>query len=177
MQSVVRAPPIRRLILGLAIGPAVAALVFATVSALFGGLPSLLVRIWQTFVTTLWGVHPVTLVFVLPLYLLLQDLLRPSLLNCALAGAAVSAFPWLVLGLLGKPEEPSIGSIVTVHNHMRTLAGWGERLHIVGGMAILGVIAGTLFWARAVIGPRRPPPIWRCDPAARCDRACELSIQ
>jgi len=164
MQSVVRSPRLWRLILGFICGPAVAAGLFAVIFPLYQGLPSAPERIWHTLVTVLWVVYPVTAIFGLPLYVILRSRARASMLNCVLSGAAVSALPWFILGLLATPNEASVGHVVTVHNHMRTLAGWTEFLQLIGGVAILGAIGGLVFWLCVATGPQ--PRLTATDPFA-----------
>ena len=154
MERTFSSPPRWRVILGFTVGPGVAVLAFACASPLYMGLSSLGERIILTAETTAFVVYPITLVFGVPTYLCLRRRLRPSVLNCALAGAGVSAFPWLLLSLLAIPDEASTDGVVTAHNHMLTLAGWLEDGKMVGFMAGLGAIAGLTFWCAVLLGGR-----------------------
>ena len=149
-------PPAWRLILGFILGPAVAALIFATASPLYAGLTSFLDRVLGTFVAACWVVYPITAVLGLPLYLALRNRAKPSVFNLALAGAAVSMAPWLLL-LLVTPDEASTGNVVTVHNHIRTIAGWLEILPFMGEIALLGATAGLVFWCCVTLGRQSTP--------------------
>jgi hypothetical protein len=66
----------------------------------------------------------------------------------------VAAAPWLLLSIIETADEESIGNVVMVHHHVRTLAGWAEEIKFVGGIAILGAIAGVVFWLTVVPGAR-----------------------
>jgi len=144
-------PPIWSVALGFSLGPGVAAALFAVASPLYAGLPDLADRIVRTAVAVAWVVYPVAVTIGLPLYFVLRKRARPTALNCAVAGGFVAALPWLLLSII-TPDEASTGDVVTVHNHLRTTAGWLELLQFVGGISILGAVAGLVFWCAVSLG-------------------------
>ncbi len=140
--------------MGFVVAPGAAALVFSSISPFYAGLPNLSDRIARTAVAVSWVVYPIALILGLPSYFWLKKRVRPSALNFAIAGAAVATSPWLAL-TVETPDEASTGDVITVHHHLRTLAGWVEVLKFVGEIALLGVVAGLIFWACISVG-RRP---------------------
>ena len=158
MEQPLSSPPLWRVILGFTVAPGVAVIAFACASPLYMGLSSLGERILLTAETTAFVVYPITLVFGVPTYLYLRRRLRPSVLNCALAGAGVSAFPWLLLSLLAIPDEASVAGVVTAHNHMLTLAGWLEEAQMIGLLAGLGAGARLTFWCAVVLRGQKSRP-------------------
>ena len=144
-------PPVWSVALGFSLGPGVAAALFALASPMYAGLPDMADRIVRTAVAVAWVVYPVALTFGLPLYFVLRRRARPTALNCAVAGGFVAALPWLLLSII-TPNEASTGNVVTVHNHLRTTAGWLELLQVVGGISIFGAVAGLVFWCAVSVG-------------------------
>lgn len=155
MEQPFRSPPLWRLLLGFITGPGVAVIAFSWASPLYEGLSSLSERIILTAESTAFVVYPITLIFGVPTYLCLRHRLRPSALNCILAAAGVSAFPWLLVSVLFAPDEASVGGVVTVRHHMLTLAGWFEEAKFIGGIAGLGAVAGFVFWCVVVLGTKK----------------------
>ncbi len=153
--------------MGFVIAPGTAAFLFSSISPFYAGLPNIGDRIARTTVAVSWVVYPIAVIVGIPLYQFLKGRVRPSALNFAVAGAAVAALPWLVLGLIATPDEASTGDVVTIHNHLRTFAGWLEFLQFVGGIAILGVFAGIIFWACISVGGKAPRDQLRVDPPGR----------
>lgn len=152
MEMAAPQPPTWRLLLGFITGPGIAALIFAAVFPAYDGLTSFHDRVWRTFYLVLWVVYPLTLIFGLPLYRFLRGRVRPSILNCGLAGAAVSGLPWFLMGMVATPDWASAGNVVTIEHHMRTFAGWLEFLQIIGVAVVLGFIAGVVFWLCVAMG-------------------------
>jgi hypothetical protein len=144
-------PPLWRLVLGFLAGPATACLLFASLSPLYEGLP-LGERIARTALTAAFVVYPITLLIGVPTYLALKARVRPSAMNCVLAGAGVAALPWLAFSFLATPDEASTDGVVTAHHHLLTVAGWLELLPFVGGIALLGAVAGVVFWCAVSLG-------------------------
>jgi hypothetical protein len=147
-------PPCWRLLLGFIAGPA-AALALSLISPLSPEAVGPLRRTIETTVIVLMFVYPITLVTAVPAYLVLRSRLRPSLLNCALVGGGVAVLPWLLLSLI-TPNEAWTGKVVTVHNHVRTAAGWLELLQNLGPIASLGALAGFVFWCAVTLGRAGP---------------------
>ena len=145
------APPCWRLCLGFIVGPAVAALLFSLVSPLSPDSIGPLRQVVGTTVLVLIVVYPMTLVLAVPTYLALKSRLRPTAINCALVGAGIAALPWAVLSLV-TPTEERIGTVVTVHAGVRTAAGWLQELQLLGGIALLGAVAGFVFWCAVALG-------------------------
>ena len=142
-------PPFWRVALGFLVAPGVAALAFASVSPFYEGLPSMTDRIVRSAEAVSFVVYPMAAIFGVPTYLCLRGRLQPSIGNCVFAGSLVAALPWLLALTLVTGDEESVGNVVMVHNHVRTLAGWMEVLKMVGGIAALGAIAGLTFWLLA----------------------------
>ena len=113
----------------------------------YDGLPDLLDRIWRTTTTyALFGAYPTAIVFGVPAYILLRQRLAASLFNCTWVGAAVAAFPWVILGLLSNADYAYNNGHVTHMNGAKTLWGWIEVLLLIAWMGLLGALAGSLFW-------------------------------
>lgn len=123
---------------------------FACLSPAYEGLESLTERVLRTGWLTYVVVLPVALLFGVPVYRALQPRVSPSPLNFALAGAAVSAAPWLVLTLLARPDEAWMGGRVTVHHGFYTLAGWIEVIRFLALIAGLGAASALVFWCVVV---------------------------
>jgi hypothetical protein len=152
MRQPVASPPFWRVLLAFAIAPGVAAIAFAVFSPLYEGMPDLRERIFLTAETTAWVVYPLAFAIGLPTYFWLRSRMRPSIINCVLVGAGVASLPWLILGVVVHGDEASVGNVITVHHGMMTLAGWAELLRLVGGIALLGGLAGAVFWLIAATG-------------------------
>lgn len=86
----------------------------------------------------LLGYFP-TVVVGLPLYVLARRRVRPTLLNCALAGAFVADLPWLVVGLASKLN-----------------ATRSDLMTQIGLIGMLGAMGGGVFWL-VVRGTHRTP--------------------
>jgi hypothetical protein len=142
------------LALGFITAPALAALLFSIASPLYAGLPKLTERVARTTVAVLFVVYPIALILGVPAYCILRPRMRVTAVNCALMGAGIAALPWLFLSTVVTPDEATTGDVMTVYNHMRTLAGWMEVLQLVGGIACLGAIAGVVFWVLVAAGLR-----------------------
>jgi len=142
------------------VAPLVAAFVFATVLPAYAGLSNIYDRIFRTCMLYLaFAAYPQTLILGVPVYFILRTRLRPSPLNCALAGAFVASLPWAVLGFLSTADYSFDGGHVTaVHGH-KTIWGWIDLATDVGQIAIIGLFAGFIFWLVAVPTLRRPKPI------------------
>ncbi len=158
------APPAWRIILAFLIAPGAAALAFACLGAVVTsppeGAPDTIGWIGiMTYLYALFGAYLPTLVLGVPAFLVLRRWLRPTLLNCALVGAAVAAGPWLLmLPLASLPGYGQIGGQVPAINGRLTLWGWFLQVRwiaLVGGMGALG---GAMFW---VISAARLPTMGR----------------
>jgi hypothetical protein len=139
----------------LLVAPAIPALAFSLVSPAYEGLPNLADRVWRTFeIVTVVGGYLPTLVLGLPAILIFKRRLRPTVLNCAVAGACVAALPWAVLVALSRPDEADIGGRATVIHGVPTLFGLFEDGKFVSMIAALGVLGGVAFWLLGVFDPR-----------------------
>ena len=150
-----------RIALAFIVTPGLASLGLACAMPLYAGLPDLWDRIVRTaLMYAMFGAYPPTIVLGLPLYLALKERLRPTLLNCAWAGAVTAALPPLLLGLIANPTYAYSGGHVTHDHGMRTLWGWLDLGTGVGWMALIGTLTGVAFWLVALCGtrPSRSPP-------------------
>src|SRR5580658_5529325 len=119
-------PPLWRVLAAFAGAPLAAALILACIQPAYDGLPSPADRIFRTFLLYLIiGAIPPTVLVGIPVYLVLRKRLRPTPLNCALAGAVVASLPWLILAVvLPGADYASIGRHVTVEHGQRTVWWW-----------------------------------------------------
>jgi len=151
--------PIFRVLAAFVIAPAVAALLLASLEPLYAGLPSLMDRVFRTFLLYLLiGGYPSAWMLGIPAYILFRHRLRPTPVNCASVGAAVATLPWLVLGLLSVPDYSYDGGRITVEHGHRTLPGWLDFGTSLGGLAAIGAFAGITFWIVAAAGIKLPKP-------------------
>lgn len=140
-------PATWRIALAFLLAPAAAALVYACLTPLYGGLPDLADRVWRTFLLyLLLGAYPAAVVLGLPLFFALKGFLNPTPLNCALVGAIIAAVPWLLLGLLSSPNYAYSNGHVTHENGAITFAGLLDLGVFVAQLAALGFFAGLVFW-------------------------------
>lgn len=147
MLATVTSPRAWRVIAAFLIAPAVAAFVLAWTSPLFGGVTDKAERLVSSFrLYALGGAYPTTLLFGLPAYLLLRGRVRPTVLSCAIAGAAVAAAPWLLLTVLGAPEQASLNGYVTAVDGRRTAWGWLMEARFIAEIGSMGAIGGVVFW-------------------------------
>ncbi len=136
-----------RVLLAFAIVPGIAAIALASAQPLYEGLDSYFERVWRTSLMFAIFAYPLGLVFGLPTYGILRDRLKPTWINCTLAGACVAAAPWLFFLLLpSSAEQASIGGRATVVNGTTTAYGYLVAMQFVGVIALSGAIAGFLFW-------------------------------
>lgn len=160
MENVENSPyvhlPKWRVAAGFIVAPFVVATALAWTMPLYAGLPNLLDRVIRTlpWYLIIGGYIP-SLLLGVPLYLLLRKRVAPTLLNCLIAGAAVAAIPCALLGLPTFSTEESLGSQQTVIDGHKTLLGWMYLAQNIGEMALLGGIAGTVFWLVAAAGERQ----------------------
>ncbi len=140
-------PPIWRIALAFLLAPAAAALAYACLLPLYGGLPDLADRVWRTFLLyLLLGGYPATVVLGLPAFFALKSRLYPTPLSCGLVGAIIAAVPWLLLGLLSSPNYAYSNGHVTHENGSITLAGLLDLGAFGAQLAALGFFAGLVFW-------------------------------
>lgn len=135
-------------------------MVMACLEPLYAGLPSLEDRIVRTaMIYCLFGAYPMTLVFGVPAFFVLRKRLRPSVLNCGLAGVGVAGIPTLILAIMpnGTTEAIDDGHVTVLHGH-RTMWGWLFAGQGVLEMAAYGLLAGLIFWAIIAVGPKRSTP-------------------
>ncbi len=146
-------PPAWRIVAAFVLVPGLAALIATLSVPLYAGLPSLADRIWRsTVVYGLFGAYPAAIVLGIPAYFLLRRNFDPTLASCALTGAVVAAAPWAFLSMASTPDEASIGGRATVINGSKTAFGWLTEAQFIGRIALLGALAGALFWAIAAAG-------------------------
>jgi len=149
-------PPWWRVVAAFALTPLIAAFAFACFQPLYAGLPSLPDRILRTTLAyVVFGDYPAALVFGVPAFLVLRNKLRLSAINCAVTGAVVASFPWLLLGLFANPDYAYSNGHVTHENGAKTWWGWIDLFYFVGEIAALGALAGLVFCAIAAAGISR----------------------
>ena len=153
-------PPRWRLALAFLIAPGCAGLLLAIVMPLYAGLPEVGQRIWKTaYVYVLFGAFPLAFVFGLPAYFMLRQHVTPTVINCALTGAAVAGLPWAIVVLLpSAASEASVAGRATVVDGVSTWWGWWLGIEFAGQIAIFGAIAGLIFWVVAVAGHQSDQP-------------------
>lgn len=148
-------PPTWRVVLGFAVAPAAAALLFALLVPAYDGLPSHFDRVWRSSLTYLLvGGYPAALLLGIPAFIVLKTRVNPTPLNCGLAGAAIASLPWLLLSLLSAPNFASTDGHVTYNNGVITAYGLMNLATLVGEVAGLGFFAGLVFWAVVALGLR-----------------------
>lgn len=148
-------PSIWRVILAFVVVPGAAALLMAIVMPAYEGITDPLERIWRSAVAfAVFGAYPTAFIIGLPAFFMLRRHVDATIINCAATGAVVAALPWLVLALLSRPDNASIGGRSTVINGSLTAYGWLMNFYYVGQIALLGTIAGALFWFIAAAGSR-----------------------
>lgn len=107
----------------------------------YEGLPDFSERVWRTAeVFALAGAYPTALFVGVPAYFVLRSRFQATSINCALAGAGIAAFPWVLFGLL-----PSI------------MGGLSQLFAAAAGIlqiAVFGLIGGLTFWLLVVVGWR-----------------------
>jgi hypothetical protein len=163
-------PPLWRVLAAFVGAPFAAALLLAWVQPAYDGLPSVVDRIFRTFLLYLIiGAFQPTVLVGLPTYLVLRRQLWPTPLNCALAGAAVASLPWLLLAFILPGAEYSVdGGHITVEHGYKTVWGWLELGTASGWLALLGAFAGLVFWVIAAAG-------WKGAPKAAMGRIPPLT--
>ena len=149
--------PTWRIAVAFALTPLIVALAFACMEYLHEGPKGELLRSigWLTYAAALFGGYPVTLVFGIPLYLILRTQLIASVLNCAVVGSLITALPWFLIQARITPLSEFDFGHITVEHGIRTLWGWLVVLSSVGVFAALGGFGGFVFWAIAIMPTTR----------------------
>jgi hypothetical protein len=148
-------PPAWRIVVAFLVVPGVASLLLAIIMPAYDGLESIYERVWRSAVVYgIFGAYPSAVIFGVPLFFVLRRHFDAKLVNCALAGAAVAAFPWFLLSVLSLPDSASIDGRATVIDGSLTVYGWYTNLKFVGQIGLFGGSAGALFWLIAVAGTK-----------------------
>ena len=148
-------PSIWRVILAFVVVPGAAALLMAIAMPAYEGITDPLERIWRSAVAfAVFGAYPPAFIIGLPAFFMLRRHVNATIINCAATGAVVAALPWLVLALISRPDNASIDGRSTVIDGSLTAYGWLMNFYYVGQIALLGAIAGALFWLIAAAGSR-----------------------
>jgi len=148
-------PSIWRVILAFVVVPGAAALLMAIAMPAYEGITDPLERIWRSAVAfAVFGAYPPAFIIGLPAFFMLRRHVNATIINCAETGAVVAALPWLVLALISRPDNASIDGRSTVIDGSLTAYGWLMNFYYVGQIALLGAIAGALFWFIAAAGSR-----------------------
>lgn len=130
------------------LAPFFAALAFAVYEPAYDGLSSYAERVLRSAVIYyVVGALLPTAVLAIPAFLVLKKMLRPTALNCALAGAMIAAIPWFLLGLYPLTESASIGNQPTVIDGEYTSFGWLSLFRdFLLPIAVAGALGGAIFW-------------------------------
>ncbi|WJY18543.1 hypothetical protein QQS45_13160 [Alteriqipengyuania flavescens] len=148
-------PSGKSLALATLIAPAVAAILLALGQPLYSGL-DYLERVWRTAIDFAAFAYVLTLTLGVPALLLLYRRVRFNAVNCALTGAAIAALPWIILSMFGPAADTArVGGRATVLNGVRTAYGHWLELQFIGIIAIVGGVAGFLFWGITIAIDRR----------------------
>jgi hypothetical protein len=148
-------PPAWRIAAAFIVAPLIAAATMACYEPLYDGLPSEAERIFKTWmVFCLFGAFPATILAGVPTFLFLRSRVRPTALNCTLAGGFVAAAPSLVLSILSVPDAAIEDGHVTVRHGHLTLWGWLLRAEFIGEIAAFGLLGGLVFWFIAAAGSK-----------------------
>jgi len=149
-------PAVWRVLLAFLLAPGAAALLMAISMPGYAGIPSWSERVWRSAeLYAALGAYPITLVFGVPAYFMLRRHLSARPLPCALVGAVVAVFPWMLIILIGPgASEASIDGRATVLNGHTTAYGWLQNAEFVLMMAFFGAVGGLIFWAVAAAGDR-----------------------
>jgi len=145
-----------RLAVAFAFAPMVPAFILACIEPGYAGIPSMPERIFRSTViyAEVGGYLPM-IALGIPAFLLLRKRMTTSVLNCALVGALVASTPWLLLGLFPEPNFSAYsGGHVTFDHGLPTLWGLIDTAILTAETALLGALAGVVFWAVATWGVR-----------------------
>ena len=144
--------PVRRVLAGFLIAPLPPALLFSVGFPLLAAVTERnLLFVFQSVILLPWvlvaGGYLPELFVGLPLYALARRWVRPTLINCVVAGAFVAALPWALMAALSSSADQSM--IIDTRR-----AGFGVFgvLKMVGGIGALGALGGGVFWS-VVAGP------------------------
>jgi hypothetical protein len=123
---------------------------------MYAGLPDFSERVWRTAgILALFGAYPTALVVGVPAYFMLLRHFRPTLINCAFAGAIVAVLPWILFSFFpAAAREASVDNRATVIDHWVTPYGWLLWGEFVVQIAAFGLVGGLAFWLVAVAGWR-----------------------
>jgi hypothetical protein len=144
---IMTSPPGWRIAAAFIVAPLIAAATMACFEPLYDGLPSEAERIFKTWmIFCLFGAYPATILAGVPTFLFLRSRVRPTALNCTLAGGFVAAAPSLVLSILSGPDAAIDDGHVTVRHGHLTLWGWLLEAQVIGEIAAFGLLGGLVFW-------------------------------
>jgi hypothetical protein len=116
-----------RIVAAFLLGPLAGALAFAIASPIDVGPENPLVRVLRTTLAyAVLGAYPTTLVFGVPVFLVLNGRVRPTVIKCCLIGGILAAAPWLGIGLKSTPLN--------------------AYLQLAGELATFGAVGGAAFW-------------------------------
>ena len=157
MDRTAASPPVWRIVSAFIVAPLIAATAMASFEPMVAGpTRSVSESIFESMMLyCLFGAYPATILFGVPAFLCLRHRVRPTALNCSLAGAFVSAMPWLILILL-QPNNSS-GSVnghVTVSWGHITLWGWTLYAEYISEIGAFGLLGGLAFWLIGAAGTK-----------------------
>jgi hypothetical protein len=140
-----------RLAAAFVLAPLTASFLMAILEPAYAGLHDWAPRILHTtLANAVIGGYPAAFILGLPAYMFLRKSLRPTMINCMLAGGVVAAAPWFFAFLfLPGPDEAFSAGHVTYHLGHATPWGWAAAAIIVVKTAFFGSLGGAVFWAVA----------------------------
>ena len=147
-----------RIVLAFFITPGAAACLMALVAPAYDGLPTAFERFTATAkIYAVVGAYPIAVFLGIPAYFMLRPHFGPRPLPCAVAGAVVACILWIFLMLFsaGAVSSASIDGQATIIDGSYTAFGWLENLKFIGQIALVGCVAGLVFWCVAAAGFNR----------------------
>jgi hypothetical protein len=132
----------RRVALGFVLAPALAAAAFSVVEG--DSSPTMFVA------AMLYGALPATIVLGIPAYFILRNWCRPHVATIVLVGGLIAIIPWVLLFIIGGPEQGQVGNCVTTINGQMTWCGFVGALEVLAEIFAFGAFGGLVFWFCAV---------------------------
>jgi hypothetical protein len=138
-------PNVWRILLGFVLAPLVAALAFSLIhlDVHLGELDAILLVL-------IYGALPATIIFGIPVFVLLYRSVQPHIVTIAVIGGVVAVLPWLLLMQVPGAEHAELGDCVTIENGRTTWCGFLSNMKLLSVIFIYGAFGGLVFWFCAV---------------------------